>query len=203
MTEVLENIRGKFEQDLRFLRGWMRSPSGVGSVTPTGRAVAGTMASLIPNDSNLPVLELGPGTGVITEALLERGIKPEKIVSIEYSEDFYRYLKKKFPGVNFLHGDGFSAASLLSDTPWRQFCGVIGAIPLLNFPRKTRADLIANCLDLVEPGGAFVQLSYGLRAPSPSVPGKISIEATDWIVKNVPPAKVYAYRLISKPCQTS
>lgn len=198
MTEVLENFRGKIEQDLRFLKGWIRSPSGVGSVTPTGKAVAGTMASLIPNDSDLPVLELGPGTGVITEALIERGIKPEKIVSIEYSQDFFHYLKKNFPGVNFLHGDGFKAAEVLSDTPWKQFCGVIGAIPLLNFPKKTRAKLIADCLELVEPGGAFVQLSYGLRPPSPSVPGKISIEATDWIVKNVPPAKVYAYRKINR-----
>lgn len=203
MNESMESLRGKLKQDLRFFRGWIRNPAEVGSVKPTGRAVATAMASFIPLDSELPVLELGPGTGVITEALIRRGIARDKIVSVEYSEDFYHFLVGRFPGVNFVLGDGFRVKELLADKPWKKFSGVVGAIPLLNFPKAVRAKLVADCLDLVQPGGPFIQISYGLRAPTPAVPGKISMESSDWIVKNVPPAKVYTYRALPRPCRSS
>ena len=67
----------QFDEDFRFFRGWMDNAKAVGSVTPTSRFCARSMASVINPQSGLPVLELGPGTGPITRAILERGIAPE------------------------------------------------------------------------------------------------------------------------------
>lgn len=194
MNHSQGGLRSRIDEDFRFLKGWLREPGQVGSVTPTGKATARAMASYVPLESELPVLELGPGTGVVTEALIERGIAPEKIVSIEYSKNFVEYLTRNFPKVNFIQGDAFQAESLLKETPWSQFSTVIGAIPLLNVPKPKRAELIETCLDLMPQRGAFVQITYGMRAPTPDVAGRYTVESTERIMKNIPPAKLFIYR---------
>lgn len=188
------SFRHKIGEDFRFLKGWLQEPGQVGSVKPTGKATARAMASYVPVDSDLPVLELGPGTGVVTDALLKRGVAPEKIVSIEYSTNFFEYLTRTYPKVNFIQGDAFQVKSLLEDKPWQKFSTVIGAIPLLNVPKPKRAELIEACLELMPPGGAFVQITYGMRPPTPGVSGSYSVEATERILKNIPPAKLFIYR---------
>lgn len=193
MNEFPSLIR-ELRADWRFLKGWIRKPGKVGSVVPTGRAAARAMAALVPQHGELPVLELGPGTGVITQALLERGIAASDIVGIEYSRDFHRYLVDRFPGVNFIHGDAFGAERLLAGTPWKRFRAVIGAIPLLNFQHKDRARLIETYLERMEPGGPFIQITYGPRPPAPARKGRYTVESTDWIMMNVPPARIYVYR---------
>ena len=194
MNQSQGGLRNKFDEDFRFLKGWLREPGQVGSVKPTGKATARAMASFVPVESDLPVLELGPGTGVVTDALLQRGVAPEKIVAIEYSSHFCEYLTRSFPGVNFIQGDAFQVKSLLKGTPWSRFSTVIGAIPLLNVPKPKRAELIETCLELMPAGGAFVQITYGMRPPTPGVAGRYSVEATERIMKNIPPAKLFIYR---------
>lgn len=194
MHESFETIRERFREDWKFLKGWIRKPAEVGAVKPTGKPTARAMAALVPGDSPLPVLELGPGTGVITQALLEAGIEPQRIVGIEYSRDFYGFLVERFPRVNFIHGDAFRAQELLARTPWRKFSAVIGAIPLLNVPRDERARLVESCLEITESGGPFIQITYGPRPPTPALEGRYRVEATDWIMKNVPPARIFIYR---------
>jgi phosphatidylethanolamine/phosphatidyl-N-methylethanolamine N-methyltransferase len=184
----------ELHEDWQFLKGWIRKPGEVGSVVPTGKVAARAMAALVPRTGGLPVLELGPGTGVITQALLECGIAASDIVGIEYSCDFHRYLIDRFPGVNFIHGDAFRAEELLSGQPWQRFRAVVGAIPLLNFPRKERAALIETYLELMEPGSPFIQITYGPRPPTPARKGRYGVESTDWIMKNVPPARIFVYR---------
>jgi phosphatidylethanolamine/phosphatidyl-N-methylethanolamine N-methyltransferase len=184
----------ELHEDWQFLKGWIRKPVEVGSVVPTGKATARAMAGAVPKSGSLPVLELGPGTGVITQALLERGIAASDIVGIEYSRDFHNYLIDRFPGVNFIHGDAFQADKLLAGTPWKKFRAVIGAIPLLNFPRHKRTALIEAYLELMDPGGPFIQITYGPRPPAPGKKGSYSVEASDWIMKNVPPARIFVYR---------
>ena len=194
MTDPFVAFRDKFREDWHFFKGWVRKPGEVGAVAPTGKHAARAMAAFVPEVSTLPVLELGPGTGSITQALLDRGIAPERIVSVEYSRDFYAYLVENFPGVNFINGDAFRIRELLADTPWNRFCAVIGAVPVLTLPKHKRARLIDDYLSLVADDGPFVQISYGPRAPLPGRPGHYVMESTDWIVKNVPPARLYVYR---------
>lgn len=194
MSQPFAEFRNRISEDWQFLKGWMRKPGAVGSVKPTGRPAAAAMASFVPVESDAPVLELGPGTGVITQAMLERGIVEDRIVGIEHSPAFCGYLRERFPGVAFLEGDAFRAADLLARTPWTRFCAIIGAVPLLNFPRPMRARLIESCLEMMEPGGPFIQISYGPKPPVPPRPGRYSVTTSNWIVKNVPPARIYVYR---------
>ncbi|MEX2276767.1 MAG: SDR family oxidoreductase, partial [Cucumibacter sp.] len=94
---------------LRFLASLVRRPRMTGAIAPSGPALAKRMASHVDPNDTLPVIELGPGTGVVTKALIERGVKPSRIISIEYSPDFCRLLRQRFPGVTVIEGD-FSRA---------------------------------------------------------------------------------------------
>ena len=114
-TGLRKSLATKFDDELRFFKGWIDKPKAVGSIVPTSSVTARRMASVIDPNSGLPVLEVGPGTGVITRAILARGIKPENLLAVEYSEDFVRHLKKHYPGVDVIQGDAFDLDKTLGD----------------------------------------------------------------------------------------
>lgn len=187
-------MKEKIKEDLKFLQGWVKKPGKVGAIVPTGKYAARAMAEALPIEIDLPVLELGPGTGVITKELLRRGIAPEKIVSIEYSQEFYDHLVGKYPNVSFIRGDAFNLKETLGKFSDTRFAGVIGAIPLLNVPKEDRIRLIADALARVHGDGPLVQISYGPKPPIGRIPGKFSVEKHARIIRDVPPAGIWTYR---------
>lgn len=191
---VGKKIVARFKEDFRFIKAWVKNPGTVGSIKPTGEIAARYMASLLPIDTGLPVLELGPGTGVITKEILKRGLEPNKIVSIEYSKEFYNYLVSNIPGVNFINGDALDLTKTLKDVEYKTYAGVICAIPLLNMPKLHREEIINEGLKLIAPNGPFIQLCYGPKPPLAAVPGKFTVEKSDRIFRNIPPAGIWIYR---------
>jgi len=95
MKTGLQKLTRHFDEEIKFLKGWIDQPRAVGAMLPTSSFTARRMASVITPESRLPVLELGPGTGVITKAILERGIAPQDLYSIEYSADFVDHLNEQ------------------------------------------------------------------------------------------------------------
>ena len=192
--DVRKAIASRFDEELRFLRGWIDKPKAVGSIVPTSSITARRMASIVRPERNDLVLELGPGTGVITRAILERGIRPENLVSIEYSHDFVERLCEDFPQVNIVHGDAFDLATSLAPWKGRSFDSVISAIPLLNFPVGKRIELIESLLDLLPTGRPIVQITYGALSPVPAGRGTYAVERFDFVMRNIPPAHLWIYR---------
>lgn len=187
-------IARRFDDEIRFFRGWMDGPKAVGSIMPTSSVLARSMASLVNPASNRPVLELGPGTGVITRAILARGVMPSDLVSIEYSVDFHARLQIDFPGVSFIRGDAFALDSTLADLKASLFDCVVSGIPLLNFPMAQRVALIEDLLDRLPPGRPVVQFSYGASSPVASGGTSFEVLHHDFVLRNVPPARVWIYR---------
>ncbi|MFA7413108.1 MAG: class I SAM-dependent methyltransferase [Rhizobium sp.] len=194
VRRLKERFEKKFDEEIRFFKGMMQGPKQVGAIVPTSSVTAKKMASVINPQSGLPVLELGPGTGVITKAILARGVPAEKLVSIEYSEDFYQHLKLTYPGVNFIHGDAFDLARTLGPLAGQTFDSVISAVPLLNFPMTDRIRLLEALLDRLPPGRPVVQISYGPVSPIIAKPDSYHIQHFDFIVRNIPPAQLWIYR---------
>ncbi len=184
----------KVDEEVRFIKGLIDGPKAVGAIAPTSSITARRMASIIDPSLGGPILELGPGTGVITRAILERGVEPSKLTSIEYSRDFYERLIVDFPGVNFIHGDAFKIHETLSGQPDVLFDAIVSGVPLLNFSPPKRIEYVEQLLDLVRPGGAIVQISYGAVSPVPPGKGSYTVEPLDWIVRNLPPARLWVYR---------
>lgn len=188
-----ERFGRKFDEEIRFFKGWMDGPKSVGAICPTSSITAKRMASVIDPSSGLPVLELGPGTGIITKAILERGIAPEQLVSIEFSTDFYQHLLKAYPGVQFINGDAFDLDKTLAAFEGQMFDSVISAIPLLSFPMEKRIELLESALDRMPAGRPFMQITYGPISPVIAKPDRYKIKHYDFVVRNIPPAQLWIY----------
>ncbi|APG89660.1 phospholipid N-methyltransferase PmtA [Sinorhizobium americanum] len=191
--KVKEKFGQKFDEEIRFFKGWMSNTRAVGAILPTSAVTARRMASVVNPRSGLPVLELGPGTGVITKAILERGISPEKLVSIEYSTEFFNQLKADFAGVHFINGDAFDLSRTLGALNGQQFDSVVSAVPLLNFPMHRRVELIDDLLARIPFGRPVVQISYGPMSPVVAMPDRYRIQHYDFVVRNIPPAQLWVY----------
>ncbi|RUX07036.1 methyltransferase domain-containing protein [Mesorhizobium sp. M8A.F.Ca.ET.059.01.1.1] len=188
-----QRIGRKFEEELQFFRGWQKDKKRVGALMPTSAHAARRMASVINPASGMPVLELGAGTGVITKAILERGIKPQQLISVEYSKDFYDRLTRRFPGVDFRLGDAFALGDLLAERSREQFDCVISAVPLLSFPMAQRVALLEDLLARIPAGRPVMQITYGPLSPVIKMPDRYIVSHYDFVVRNIPPAQLWTY----------
>lgn len=189
-----KTLAQKFENELKFFQGWVRRPKAVGSIIPTSGFTAREMASVIDPASALPVLEIGPGTGVITRAILARGIRPENLYAVEYSPEFVRHLRRLYPGVNVIEGDAFNLAAALGDRRDMIFDSVVSGVPLLNFPVARRVAYLESLLDRLPAGRPVVQLTYGPLSPIPPGRGDYTVEHFHFVVRNIPPTQLWIYR---------
>ena len=188
-------MTNSFSDNLRFLRALIARPKSVGAIAPSSRGLARAIARQIDPARPGPVLELGPGTGVITAVLLERGIAPDRLIAVEYDPDFAAGIASRFAGMHVIQGDAFDLDRTLGrhgDTP---FAGIVSGLPLLNFPMARRHALMDGALARLAPGAPLVQFSYGLHAPMVPPAGH-SVVCTNLVWANLPPARVWVYRKI-------
>lgn len=184
----------KYDEEIQFFKGWVDKPKAVGSIVPTSSITARRMASVVNPASGLPVLELGPGTGVITRAILKAGVKPQNLYCIEYSADFVQHLRTAFPEVNIIQGDAFNLGETLGDRGDLMFDSVVSGVPLLNFPVDQRVAYLEGVLDRIPAGRPVVQITYGPLSPIPPRRGNYTVEHYDFVVRNIPPAQLWVYR---------
>lgn len=194
--ETVTDRQGWLSDEMRFLRTWLAKPRIVGAIAPSGRALARAMAAAADVSAPGLVLELGPGTGVVTEALIARGIAPERIVAVEYDPGFCAHLRRRFPGVTVIEGDAFAVDKALPPDKRGPFSAVISSLPLVLSPPAERRRLVEDMLARLPPNGTYIQFSYSPKPPVPAVPGVFSAGHGPWIVNNLPPARVWTYRRV-------
>ena len=181
--------------NLRFLRALIARPKNIGAVAPSSRALARAIARQIDPNRPGPVLELGPGTGVVTTALLEHGIAPERLTVIEYDPDFAAAIAARFHGVHVIQGDAFDLKRTLGARHLEPFAAIVSGIPLLNFPVPRRLALMEALAGQMAPAAPLIQFSYGMHAPVVPPPGH-SVHCAARVWANLPPARVWVYRKI-------
>jgi phosphatidylethanolamine/phosphatidyl-N-methylethanolamine N-methyltransferase len=196
MLKQLRNtsLKARLPDEIRFLRQWFDNPLKTGAVAPSSPALARRMASYIDLERSGKVLELGPGTGVVTQAVLERGIAPQRIIAVEYSEQFVDILSDRFAGATVVQGDAYDFEALVQDHVQEPLAAVVSSLPLFTKPMAQRKRLIDLCLKSLAPGAPFIQFSYALVPPVPAKSGKLDLEVSPWVVGNLPPARVWVYR---------
>lgn len=152
------------------------------------------MASFADRDDPRPVLELGPGTGVVTAALIKRGIAPRRIVAVEFNPAFCGMLRDRFAGVTVIQGDAYNLAATLPNDLSGPFATVISSLPLLTRPPEVRRTFVEQALALAAPDGRLIQFSYSLLPPVRPGPGRFTVTRSKWVMMNLPPAHVWVYR---------
>ena len=166
----------------------------MGAVMPSGKLLARTMAQYVDVNSEGPVVELGPGTGAITSALIDRGVDQKRLVLVEYNPGFCALLRDRYPHATVVQGDAYALRDSLWDVLKVPASAVVSGLPLVTKPMLTRLKLMRDAFAALAPGAPFVQFTYSVAPPIPkSLPG-VSTEASERIWMNLPPARVWVYR---------
>jgi phosphatidylethanolamine/phosphatidyl-N-methylethanolamine N-methyltransferase len=186
----------RLDDEVRFIRSWIERPLSTGAVTPSGKILARTMARYVDPNSIGPVVELGPGTGPVTEALVQAGVDPARLVLVESNPAFCRILRARYPDATLVQGDAYSVRRLLETLLLQPAAAMVSGLPLITKPVKMRLRLIRDAFDLMVPGAPFVQFTYAVASPLPKRFGGFSTEASERIWMNIPPARVWVYRKI-------
>jgi phosphatidylethanolamine/phosphatidyl-N-methylethanolamine N-methyltransferase len=186
----------RLDDEVRFIRSWFEKPLAIGAVTPSGRLLARTMARYVDPAIPGPVIELGPGTGPVTEALIAQGIGEDRLVLLEFDPTFCQLLKQRFPRATVLQGDAYALLRRLG--PTTHAAAVVSGLPLFTKPLKTRIKLLRDALHVMRPAAPFVQFTYAVVPPIPKSVAAVQVEASERIWMNLPPARVWVYRRSSK-----
>jgi phosphatidylethanolamine/phosphatidyl-N-methylethanolamine N-methyltransferase len=190
--ELKKGIR--LDDEVRFIRSWIERPLSIGAVTPSGKNLARAMASYVDPNSDGPVVELGPGTGPVTGALVEAGVEPSRLVLVEFNPTFCRILKSRYPDATLVQGDAYGIRRLLESLLVQPAAAVVSGLPLVTKPIRQRLRLIRDAFELMVPGAPFVQFTYSVASPLPKRLGGFTAEASERIWMNLPPARVWVYR---------
>ncbi|PDT01191.1 phospholipid methyltransferase [Rhizobium chutanense] len=177
---------------LHFFRSWISNPLRVAAIAPSGDSLARIMTSEIAALDG-PIIELGPGTGVFTRALLARGVSEADLTLIEYGPEFITALQARFPTARVLQMDAaqLAEAGIFEGEP---VGAVVSGLPLLSMSPAKIAAIVAGAFAYIRPGGAVYQFTYGPRCPVPRpILDRLGLEAVriGGTVRNLPPASVY------------
>lgn len=173
-----------------FLLGAFRNPKGVSALTPSSPSLARAIAGQVDAGREGLVVELGPGTGAVTAALLAGGIDPKRLLLIECEPQFVSVLHKLFPALDVRCGDALRWEHYLA--PSMQVSAVVSGLPILLLPPDVRRNLVSQSLSRQGAGGLFIQQSYGWQPPVPAWGDIALAKKTVW--SNFPPAHIWTYR---------
>jgi phosphatidylethanolamine/phosphatidyl-N-methylethanolamine N-methyltransferase len=196
-------LEERFADEARFFKAWVENPKVTGAVSPSGRYLARMMARYVDPLSSGPIIELGPGTGPVTVALLKRGVAPERLVLVEFDPYFCKLLARRFPRCKIVQGDAYNLARTLHGLLEEPAAAVVSSLPLLTRPDADRTELLRQSFEMMQPAGRFIQFTYGMVSPiarrlhASATPFEAESSPPVWL--NLPPARVWVYRPAGSP----
>lgn len=186
--------QAKIDDDARFLKSWLDNPLKTGAVSPSSKALAKKMASYVDPTLAGPVIELGPGTGPVTDALIARGVTEDRLVLIEFNPEFCVLLKKRYPRATVIEGDAYALGRTLKDQLEAPAAALVSSLPLFTRPEKLRLALLREAFAMMRPGAPFIQFTYAAVSPMPKKAGGFDSHVSPRVWLNLPPACVWVYR---------
>lgn len=184
----VESVRERFS----FIVQYLRNPKEVGAILPSGTAVSHLITREI-DARHAPVLELGPGTGSFTRAILARGVKQSDLTLVETNSEFCSRLERDFPGVNVhcMNAADISRRNLFAG---RKVGAVVSGVPFLLLKPSEAHAILESVFQVMRPEAALYQITYGFTAPFPrEIVQSLGLVATPVgrALLNAPPASVY------------
>jgi phosphatidylethanolamine/phosphatidyl-N-methylethanolamine N-methyltransferase len=183
----------RLDDEVRFLRSWIEKPLRMGAVMPSSKFLARAVARYVDTQSTAPVIELGPGTGAITDAMIARGVAEKRLVLVEFDPGFCALMRERYPQATVIQGDAYNLEHTLAglDTPGS---AMVSGLPIVTRPMPVRVKLMRNAFLKLEPGAPFIQFTYSVAPPIPKSQPGVETKASERIWMNLPPARVWVYR---------
>jgi phospholipid N-methyltransferase len=185
---------------LRFLKQWVKNPREMGSITPSSRFLTREVVDRIDFSRARYIAELGPGTGVFTQAILERLAPDGQILAVDTNPSFIEHLKREMPDPR-LHAVAGSAEridELAAEAGWPRIDAVVSGIPYSLLPKPVMRSILEAAHRALGERGLFVGYQYSkmLRPHLLDVFGNVHYRP---VLLNIPPAFVYTCRVGRAP----
>ena len=177
-----------------FFRHWLRSPKSMGSIIPSSKALARALAAEVAWQPGNHVIELGGGTGAITQGLLERGIPAANLVVIELETNLHQYLAGRYPEVSVIQGDATRLAEIIARLDIQRVSTVISGLPMVGMPMAFKKAIVDQAFKVMPAGHFMLQYTYSPVAPVPVAELGIDADLARYVLWNVPPAAIWRYR---------
>jgi phosphatidylethanolamine/phosphatidyl-N-methylethanolamine N-methyltransferase len=180
---------------LQFLKGFLGSPNGVASMVPSSRWLEQRIVRAAGLSQARCVVELGPGTGGTTRALLHAMGPQAKLLAIELNAGFHDYLKRglRDPRLHLENGSAEDIAALLATRHLPAPDVVVSGIPFSTMPLEV-ADRIARAVsESLAPGGRFVAYQWAPAVSERTTP-YLGAPQVQFELLNIPPMRVYTWR---------
>lgn len=177
-----------------FMLSVLRNPRRLGAVLPSSRHLCAMLARHAAVDDVSPIVELGGGTGALTRAFLQAGIKPERIYVVELEKKLASYLTMVLPPeVTVIQGDAAELKKILPSHILGKVNRIVSGIPMINLPETVRRQILESCFEIMAPEGAYLQYTYSPRSSINSKAYGLTQKRLGMSLLNVPPATVWQY----------
>ncbi len=175
-----------------FIKRFFVTPAVIGTIAPTSTSTARKMAAPIP--PNATVLEIGAGTGSMTQGILERLDNPSQLTSVEIDPELAKEFRVNFPNVTLNVGDAEEVMRTTSNLD-----AIVSGIPFAVMDAQKRTRMFQAVARAIKPDGLFIPIQYGLtlRRELEQHFSDVRIGFSFW---NIPPTFFYICR---KPKTTS
>ena len=193
----LSRLEERWQDEARFIKTWFDKPLVTGAISPSSPALSKMMARYVDPRAEGVIVELGPGTGPVTQALLERGVAEERLVLVEYDPEFCALLAEKFPKARIVQGDAYG---FFDDTNAPSgVAAIVSSLPLFTKPEECRIALVERALARAAVNAPFIQFTYAVVSPLPLDEARVEAHVSPRVWLNVPPARVWVYRSMRGP----
>lgn len=193
MSDIATRTHDEVRNTALFLKRWLANPLQMGSVIPSSPALCRRIAALATCGPEEAVVELGAGTGVVSRALLDAGLPPERLVVVEIVPDMAAHLRRALPHVNVIEGDAFDLPNVLPRALHGRVGAAICGIPLVLLPLAEQRRFV-DAVEAVAPGRGFLLYTYCVTSPLPYRKLGLAAKREAWTPRNIPPASVWRYQ---------
>jgi phosphatidylethanolamine/phosphatidyl-N-methylethanolamine N-methyltransferase len=195
-AETVGTVEGQLGRNISnaglFFRRWLANPLQMGSIVPSSPALCRRVVQQTRYAEDEIVVELGAGTGVVSRALLDSGLPPERLFVVEIVPDMAEHLRRSLPGVNVIQGDARRLPQLIPQGFTGRIGTVIVGIPLVLLPVAEQRRFI-DAIEAISPGSGFILYSYCFTSPLPWKKHGLVPKREAWTPLNIPPATVWRY----------
>ncbi len=175
-----------------FFRRWLANPLQMGSIVPSSPALCRRLVAQTRYTPDQIVVELGAGTGVVSRALIDSGLPPERLHVVEIVPAMAQHLRAALPGARVVEGDARLLPNLIPTDLHGRIGTVVVGIPLVLLPVAEQRHFI-DAIQAVAPGVGFILYSYCVTSPLPWKKHGLVPKREAWTPLNFPPASVWRY----------
>ena len=182
-----------------FFRQFLKDPRAVGSVWPSSRHLAEAMTHGIDFERDF-IVELGCGTGAVTQHIAKKLKKPENYLGFEIRRELQARLRLRFRDLQIV-ADSATELHSYVDLSRRPLNAIVSSLPLSSIDRTVSEQILRTYIEALAPGGIFRLFLYAHTLPLPrnqrfleTLSENLKFADSTFVLLNFPPAQVLTFK---------